>query len=79
MRLMGAQMKSSSGQGPKRSGVGWVTVATAHARPPPARLLTRMRSVPASGLQGDGANNALLPGIPTRSDVRVAKFRAAWF
>jgi len=50
MRRMGAQMKSSSGQGPKRSGVGWVTVATAHARPPPARLLTRMRSVPASGL-----------------------------
>ena len=35
-------------------GVGWVTVATAHARPPPARLLTRMRSVPASGLQGMG-------------------------
>ena len=51
---MGARPKSSSGQGPKRSGVGWVTVATAHARPPPARLLTRMRSVPASGLQGMG-------------------------
>jgi len=48
------RMKSSSGQGPKRSGVGWVTVATAHAGPPPARLLTRMRSVPASGLQGMG-------------------------
>ena len=29
-------------------------MATAHARPPPARLLTRMRSVPASGLQGMG-------------------------
>ncbi len=66
------------------NGVGWFTVATAHARPPPARLrvLTRMRSIPASGLQGvegDGANNAKLPGIPTRSDVRVANFRASWF
>ncbi len=47
-------------------GVGWVMLGTAYARPPPACLLTRMRSVPASGLHGDGANNALLPGIPTR-------------
>ena len=31
------------------------------------------------GTLRDGANNAPLPGIPTRSDVRVAKFRAAWF